>query len=217
MGIYPEPVGTWTGAAQGYEAFGLRDTLGVKFESINVPPEIAMSRLPGAGRRFAAHYDRMPHFANWAVALRADGEGSVRPSRFFGGDIVRYALTQRDLERLRGGLRRLAEMHFLAGAKEVFTGIYGLPESITRIEDAKLFDEAPLDPRVYTMVATHLFGTCRASSDPGDSVCDPHLRVRGVDGLYVMDASVFPTNTGVNPQHSIMAIAIVAARRLAAA
>jgi choline dehydrogenase-like flavoprotein len=32
-----------------------------------------------------------------------------------------------------------------------------------------------------------------------------------------MDASVFPTNTGVNPQHSIMAVATVAATRLAAA
>jgi choline dehydrogenase-like flavoprotein len=31
-----------------------------------------------------------------------------------------------------------------------------------------------------------------------------------------MDASVFPTNTGVNPQHAIMAVARVAAARLAA-
>jgi len=40
--------------------------------------------------------------------------------------------------------------------------------------------------------------------------------VHGVDGLYVMDASVFPTNTGVNPQHSIMSIATVASERLVA-
>jgi choline dehydrogenase-like flavoprotein len=32
-----------------------------------------------------------------------------------------------------------------------------------------------------------------------------------------MDASVFPTNTGVNPQHGIMAWVTVAARRLATA
>jgi choline dehydrogenase-like flavoprotein len=32
-----------------------------------------------------------------------------------------------------------------------------------------------------------------------------------------MDASVLPSNTGVNPQHSIMAEATVAAERLAAA
>ena len=39
--------------------------------------------------------------------------------------------------------------------------------------------------------------------------------VRGADGLYVMDASVFPTNLGVNPQHSIMAVVWQAAEQLA--
>jgi choline dehydrogenase-like flavoprotein len=39
--------------------------------------------------------------------------------------------------------------------------------------------------------------------------------VHDVAGLYVMDASVFPTNLGVNPQHSIMALAWVAASKLA--
>ena len=67
------------------------------------------------------------------------------------------------------------------------------------------------------MVATHLFGTCRAGRDPRSSVVDPRLKVHGIDGLYVMDSSVFPTNTGVNPQHAIMAVATVAAQRLAAA
>ena len=74
---------------------------------------------------------------------------------------------------------------------------------------------SPLDARSYNMVATHLFGGCRAGKDPAGSVVDPTLKVHGVDGLYVMDASVFPTNTGVNPQHSIMSVATVAATRLA--
>jgi choline dehydrogenase-like flavoprotein len=39
--------------------------------------------------------------------------------------------------------------------------------------------------------------------------------VNGRQGLYVMDASVFPTNLGVNPQHSIMGIVHVAAEALA--
>ena len=78
-----------------------------------------------------------------------------------------------------------------------------------------MLDEAPLDPRAYSLVMTHLFGGCRAGRDAATSVVDPTMKVHGVDGLYVMDASVFPTNTGVNPQHSIMSIATVAATRLA--
>lgn len=215
-GIYADRVDMWTGASQGYEAFGLRDSLGVKFESINVPPEVAASRLPGAGRKFAAYLERLDRIATWAVALRADAEGSVRPSRLL-GEVVRYTLTRADVERLRKGVRIAAEMHFAAGASEVLPGVHGAPESLRSFEECARIEEAPLDPRGYSLLATHLFGGCRAGKDPRASVVDPALAAHGLRGLYVMDASVFPSNTGVNPQHSIMAVAQVAARRLAAA
>jgi choline dehydrogenase-like flavoprotein len=215
-GIYPDRIDMWSGAAQGYEAYGLRDTLGAKFESINVPPEVAASRFPGAGRRFGRYLEKLRHAAAWSVALKAEAEGTVRPSRIFGGDMVRYEVTHGDLQKLRAAMKRLAEMHFLAGATEVLPNVYGLPEVLTGLDDLKHFDNAPLDPRSYSLVATHLFGTCRAGSDPRHAVVDADLKVHGVDGLYVMDASVMPSNTGVNPQHGIMAVATVASRRLAA-
>jgi len=216
MGLYPERVDMWSGASQGYEALGLRDTVGVKLESINVPPEVVWARFPGAGEKFARYADKLPYAASWAVAVRADAEGRIRPSWLF-GDRVDYSLTDNDMRRVAEGMKRLAEMHFLAGATEIVTGIYGIPDVLTSIDQIGEFDRAPTDPRCYSMVATHLFGGCRAGRDPSTSVVDPQLKVHGVDGLYVMDASIFPTNTGVNPQHSIMAIATVAARRLAAA
>jgi choline dehydrogenase-like flavoprotein len=37
----------------------------------------------------------------------------------------------------------------------------------------------------------HPVGTARMGSDD-DAVCDPQLRVRGVEGLYIADASVMP-------------------------
>ena len=43
----------------------------------------------------------------------------------------------------------------------------------------------------------HLVGTCRMGSDAA-AVVDPELRVRGVEGLRVIDASVMPTVTSAN-------------------
>ena len=43
----------------------------------------------------------------------------------------------------------------------------------------------------------HCSGTCRMGSDDG-AVLDPQLRVRGVDRLRVIDASVMPLITSAN-------------------
>jgi choline dehydrogenase len=52
----------------------------------------------------------------------------------------------------------------------------------------------------------HPVGTCRMGSDPG-AVVDPGLRVRGVSGLRVADASVMPTIPNAHPNATVLAIA----------
>jgi choline dehydrogenase-like flavoprotein len=60
-----------------------------------------------------------------------------------------------------------------------------------------------------------MFGTARMGVTPKHGVVDTDFTVHGTENLYVVDSSVFPTNTGVNPQHPIMGIAMHAAKRLA--
>jgi choline dehydrogenase len=48
----------------------------------------------------------------------------------------------------------------------------------------------------------HAVGTCRIGA-----VVDPRLRVYGVDGLRIADASVMPTSTSMNPNATVIAIA----------
>jgi choline dehydrogenase-like flavoprotein len=62
----------------------------------------------------------------------------------------------------------------------------------------------------------HVSGTCRmgAADDP-QAVLDPDLRVRGVAGLRVADASVFPTIPSVNPVVTVMLTAERAADLIA--
>ena len=54
----------------------------------------------------------------------------------------------------------------------------------------------------------HPCGTVRYGADPATSVLNPDCRAHGVDNLWVVDASFFPTAMGVNPSLTIAANAL---------
>jgi choline dehydrogenase-like flavoprotein len=57
-------------------------------------------------------------------------------------------------------------------------------------------------------------GTCRLGADAKTAVADPYGEVHGVRGLFVADASGFPTASGVNPMLSTMALAYRVAQHI---
>lgn len=209
---FPDEIRLWEGATQGHEGTGLRRE-GLKFEVLGYDVGLAVGRVPGIGRAHAAALDALDRHLHVGVALRAEAEGRVRAGWFGGGPRVSLELTPRDVGKLRKGIAVLCELLLAAGAEAVFPSISGVPAELTDPAAARrLVDEGPTDARAFSMAATHLFGTCRMATSPERGVVRPDLRHHAIDRLWVVDSSVFPSNTGVNPQTSLLAIATLGAR-----
>ncbi|KJL47730.1 Alcohol dehydrogenase [acceptor] [Microbacterium hydrocarbonoxydans] len=97
------------------------------------------------------------------------------------------ALTdERDVASLAASVRQCRRI----GAQPALAGEWGAVEVYPGPEVA----EGDVEDWVRRTAITyhHQVGTCRMGSD-ADAVVDPGLRVRGIDGLRVIDASVMPT------------------------
>ena len=68
-----------------------------------------------------------------------------------------------------------------------------------------LTDDAKDWERGLSDVCHHMGGS-RMSSDPGNGVVDPNLKVWGRDNLYVCSCSVFPTSSHSNPTLTLLAL-----------
>ncbi|MBU1756795.1 MAG: GMC family oxidoreductase N-terminal domain-containing protein [Alphaproteobacteria bacterium] len=133
-------------------------------------------------------------FSLHACVLRPESRGTVRLGSRNAADTPvidpNFLDDERDMEVLRKGVR-LSHRIVAAPAMAQYA-----PKDRYPID---LDDDAALDHLIRDRADTvyHPVGTCRMGGD-ADSVVDPQLRVRGIDGLWVADASVMPRLIGGN-------------------
>jgi hypothetical protein len=194
-GLFPQQIHGMPEATQSMESLHwCKDDF--KFESLGMPRAFRAVRVPGIGPKLQERLAQLDHVAFWGVACRAEARGKVIKSPV--GPLVKYSPTPKNRRVMLRGLSILAEAMLHAGAKEVWPAVYGFPETITTVEQARTLADVPPTAGLFPMAATHLF--C------GVQVRD-RFQVLDVDGLVVADSSLFPSNTGVNPVSSITAVA----------
>lgn len=183
---------------------------GIMLEGGTVPPEVHALALPFAGRRHVSLMEKYPNMGIFGgMVSESDSRGRVVDLRRPGGrPTMLYTLRGRDVEKAKAAVTLMAEIWFAAGARRVFTPIAGHyelrgPADLRRLERSRVRASD-----FYGMSAYHPLGTCRMGDDPEWSVVRHTGETWDVENLFICDGSILPSSPGVNPQLTIMAMAM---------
>ena len=211
VGIMDEVVDPWVGATQGWGAIS-EDIQGMKYECLWASPSVLMVRWGDVGRPFMERLDEVKHATVIALVYRGRVRGRVDRMRS-GMPRARIWIPDGEARVVLRGMKVAADALLGVGARYVHTGIPGVVDEMRNAEDTESLLHPKLRARDLQMTMNHVFGSCRMSRD---GAVDETAKLRGVDGVYVCDASVFPSPSAVNPQATVMALSDLASRRLAA-
>ena len=120
-----------------------------------------------------------------------------------------YLSAAKDIDDVVAGGRFIAQMARTAAMRALIAE--RVPPDVESLDDEQIV----ADFRERCGTVFHPVGTCAMGPDAARSVVDPRLRVHGVGGLRVVDASVFPTITSGNTNAPTIMVASRAADAIA--
>ncbi|WP_323774796.1 GMC family oxidoreductase [Alcanivorax sp.] len=213
FGIYDQEIAPYYGAPQSLysDEFtfkrGVDGPMGFKLEIMPMHPGLSTALMGGFGENAREEVERLPNLAS-SIALMRDGfheqsVGGTVELRDNGEPILDYPMNDYLLDGARRSHLTMAEMQFATGARMVrpshaHAGYY------SSWKDAKAAIEGfTYDPVITGVGSAHVMGGCTMGGDETRSVVNSDGSYKHLNGLYVIDGSVFPTSLGVNPQLTI--------------
>jgi choline dehydrogenase-like flavoprotein len=127
-------------------------------------------------------------YSGHVCVLRPESKGTVRLASNKATDAPlidpAFLSDERDMALLKKGVKAMYRIMEAAP----MSNYHGRDRNPVNLDD-----DAALEARIRNRADTiyHAVGTARMGAD-ADAVCDTKLRVRGVEGLYIADASIMP-------------------------
>jgi len=209
---YEEEVRGWEGVMQSYYIDQWEPQHRVLLEATFTPLAFGGAWLVGCGAEHQRSMLDFGHVGSIGVHLCDLSKGRVGLANE-GALRAVYSLTEDDARHVVFGIARAAEIHFAAGATEVYPNI---PRAgVLKPGDLAKFEATRFKASELRLEAFHPMGTARIAADPRRGACAADGSVNGAPGLYVADASLFPTSVGVNPMMTIIAFAKQVSRSVA--
>ncbi|KAK3898649.1 GMC oxidoreductase-domain-containing protein [Staphylotrichum tortipilum] len=222
-GVFDEDIQPWEGGSL-TSVVGSFDNLdskghGVKLEAMSMMPSFCMSFLPWAsGPEYKLLSAKFRHLNTFIAICRDRETGHIYRDPTTGSPRIAYTPSDFDRAHNLRGVLELCKILFSQRAREIHPAIAGIAPFVRRDGRDEAMEKKDFDkwlakvkatgnkPPVTPFASAHQMGTCRMSAKPKEGVVDPKGRVWGTEGLYVADASVFPSASGVNPMVTTMAV-----------
>ncbi len=223
-GFYDEGQKAWWGPPQSGLSTALADIedgYGYLIETSHASPGVSAAAFPCHGAE--AHKELMaqsPMTAAFVFLIRDHGHGRVSIDDD-GNPVHEYAFDD-ELDRriFAHGLEEMVRLHDAAGANGVATfhrhvepwkrdSGEPIDDYVTRVR------EASLEPYDHATFSLHHMGSARMGKDPATSVANGWGELHDTPGVWIGDASGFPTASGTNPMLTTMALALRTAEAIA--
>lgn len=224
-GRFGEAVRPWTGTIQALysdQFADLDENYGCKFETTGIHPLfLGFAQAWSGAEQFDQAMRQLPHLSVIGILMRDRGAGRVAINRD-GAPVVHYQVSGYDRRHFRHGVEGAARVFQAAGAREISSSqnrpVVFDPRAPGSLEKwMSSVDQVGYGPNQTTYFSWHQMGSCRMGRSPDTSVVNGRGETHAVQGVYIADASLFPSASGVNPMITIAALAHSIAQPLAAA
>ena len=212
LAIYGEDVRGWWGAPHTLlvDHFEREKDFGFRLEGVNFMAGVLGSAVPFvSAEQHRGFMAKMGTGGGYLARIRDHGTGQVVLDAN-GHAQVLYSLDDDiDVPNMREAIAALITVLVESGATEIQP--LGNQPLWRKGDDLDAYLDTlgriPLSFGGVALFSAHQMGSCRMGVDPASSVADPQGQLHDTPGVWIGDASAFPTASGTNPMLSVLALA----------